>query len=87
MFRPRSAGLSAPSMYACICKGITEADVRGAGRAGIMAPGQLVAVFGLDDEGCCGRCAVDVQAFVELACDGLSQVSQDCKAFTVDLAS
>lgn len=58
-------------MYACICRGITEADVRRVGAAGITAPAQLVGVLGLDDERCCGRCAVHIEAFVELAWEGV----------------
>lgn len=73
-------------MYACICRGITEADVQRVGRAGITAPEQLVAVLGLDDEGCCGRCALDVQDFVELACGGLSQASPQAGVYVVDVA-
>lgn len=73
-------------MYACICKGITEADVRRVGGAGITAPGELIAVFGLDDESCCGRCAIGVEAFVELAWDGLSQMALGANAYVVDVA-
>jgi bacterioferritin-associated ferredoxin len=60
-------------MYACICRGITEADVRRAGGAGITAPDRLIAVLGLDDERCCGRCAVQIEEFVELAREGASR--------------
>jgi bacterioferritin-associated ferredoxin len=62
-------------MYACICRGITEADVRRVGRAGVTAPDRLIAVLGLDDERCCGRCALQVGAFVELAWEGASHAS------------
>ena len=54
-------------MYLCLCKGITDSDVRCAGRAGIVMPCQIKAKFGLQDEGCCGRCCKNIQAFVELA--------------------
>ncbi|CUQ68255.1 (2Fe-2S)-binding protein [Candidatus Nitrospira inopinata] len=54
-------------MYLCLCKGITESDVREAGRAGLITPSQLKAKFGLKDSGCCGRCAKHIHEFVELA--------------------
>lgn len=54
-------------MYVCLCKGITESDVREAGRAGIVMPCQLRAKFGLKESGCCGRCSKNIQEFVELA--------------------
>ena len=54
-------------MYVCLCKGITEADVREAGRAGVVMPCQLKARFGLKDAGCCGRCSKNIRGFVELA--------------------
>lgn len=54
-------------MYLCLCKGITESDVRAAGRAGIVMPCQIKAKFGLKEAGCCGRCSKNIQEFVELA--------------------
>jgi bacterioferritin-associated ferredoxin len=54
-------------MYLCLCKGITDSDVRNAARAGIVMPCQLKAKFGLKDVGCCGRCSKNIQAFVEIA--------------------
>jgi bacterioferritin-associated ferredoxin len=54
-------------MFLCLCKGITESDVREAGRAGIVMPCQLKAEFGLKDSGCCGRCSKNIQEFVEIA--------------------
>jgi len=54
-------------MYLCLCKGITDSDVRNAGRAGIVMPCQIKAKFGLKDEGCCGRYSKNIQHFVELA--------------------
>ena len=61
-------------MYACICKGITEDQVRGVGSLGITAPGALISVLALDDACCCGRCAAHIDEFVELAREGASQV-------------
>jgi bacterioferritin-associated ferredoxin len=54
-------------MYLCLCKGITESDVREAGRAGIVMPCQLKAKFGLKDSGCCGRCSKNIHEYVEIA--------------------
>lgn len=54
-------------MYLCLCKGITDSDVRDAARAGIVMPCQIKAKFGLKDSGCCGRCSKNIQTFVELA--------------------
>lgn len=57
-------------MYACLCQRVTEADVRRAGRDGLVAPAALVARFGLDDRRCCGRCLAAVEQFVALAWEG-----------------
>ena len=54
-------------MYLCLCKGITESDVRDAGRSGIVMPCQIKAKFGLREAGCCGRCSKNIQEFVQLA--------------------
>ena len=60
-------------MYACICRQITEGAVRRCGQSGVTAPDDLIAVLGLDDSGCCGRCREHVHEFVELACQGAAQ--------------
>jgi bacterioferritin-associated ferredoxin len=54
-------------MYACVCLGLTEADVRCAGRAGARTPDALVRVLGLDQATCCGRCLLQIDDFVDLA--------------------
>lgn len=59
-------------MYVCLCKGITESDVREAGRAGLVMPCQLKSKFGLKQTGCCGRCAKNIHEFVEIAVQGAS---------------
>lgn len=59
-------------MYVCLCQGITESDVREAGRAGLVMPCQLKSQFGLKQSGCCGRCAKNIHEFVELAVQGAS---------------
>ena len=57
-------------MYVCVCRGITEADVRGVGSRGVVAPEALIRVLGLDAEDCCGRCSDQIHEFVELAWEG-----------------
>lgn len=57
-------------MFACVCRGITESEVRRAGAGGVTAPGDLIAVFSLNDQTCCGRCADCIDEFVDLACQG-----------------
>ena len=54
-------------MYLCLCKGITDSDVREAGQDGIVMPGQLKAKFGLKEAGCCGRCSKNIHEFVQIA--------------------
>ncbi len=57
-------------MYVCLCNGITESDVREAGRDGHVTPCALKAKFKLKENGCCGRCAKNIQEFVEIAVQG-----------------
>jgi bacterioferritin-associated ferredoxin len=64
-------------MYACNCRAITEADVRRVGRHGVTDPDELIAVLGLDDARCCGRCERNVQQFVALAWEGAIQLDGD----------
>lgn len=64
-------------MYACICKGITEAEVKRVGRSGIVGAHALIATLGLNDAECCGRCVEDVEQFVELAWEGASEAVFD----------
>jgi bacterioferritin-associated ferredoxin len=54
-------------MYLCLCKGLTDSDVREAGQAGIVMPCQLKAKFGLKEAGCCGRCSKNIHEFVQIA--------------------
>jgi bacterioferritin-associated ferredoxin len=57
-------------MYVCICRGVTEAEVRQAGRAGVIRSEDLIALFGFADPACCGRCARRSAALVALAAEG-----------------
>jgi bacterioferritin-associated ferredoxin len=54
-------------MYVCLCKGLTESDVREAGLSGCLSARQIIAEFGLKDRGCCGRCAKNISELVSLA--------------------
>ena len=54
-------------MYLCLCQGITDSNVREAGRNGITTPCQLKTKFGLKQRGCCGRCSKNIDEFVQIA--------------------
>ena len=54
-------------MYVCLCKGLTESDVREAGRRGHLTTREIIAEFGLRENGCCGRCGRKIQELVGLA--------------------
>ena len=61
------------SVYVCSCRAITEAEVQRAGHAGVTAPDDLIVLFGLNDETCCGRCARRTEHFVTLAVKGAAR--------------
>ena len=68
---PSSTALTfAAAVYACLCRAIKEVDVVRAGQDGAVTPERLVAVLGLNDAGCCGRCAKRIDVFVALASRG-----------------
>lgn len=54
-------------MYVCLCRGLTERDVREAALAGATTGPVLIARLGLDDPRCCGRCARGIDRYVALA--------------------
>jgi bacterioferritin-associated ferredoxin len=56
-------------MFICLCKGITDEDVRRLGESGITEPTELIAILGLDDRTCCGKCARNAGHLAELACE------------------
>ena len=64
-------------MYLCLCQGITDSDVREAGRTGIVMPCQLKAKFGLKQPGCCGRCSKNIHEFVQIATSAQQGLSLD----------
>lgn len=54
-------------MYVCLCKGLTESDVRGACHLAKKGPEVLTAALGLDDDDCCGRCTRNINDLVAIA--------------------
>jgi bacterioferritin-associated ferredoxin len=54
-------------MYVCLCKGLTESDVRRLAQAEMGTAEMLVDSLGLDDEECCGRCARDIHELASIA--------------------
>ena len=67
-------------MYVCVCRAITEADVRHAGHAGVTAPEDLVLLFGLNDEACCGRCVRRAEKLATLAAEGAAHADLEATA-------
>jgi bacterioferritin-associated ferredoxin len=55
------------AVYLCLCKGLTEADVKRQARCGSQCVETLIADLGLEDDDCCGRCAMDAQEFESIA--------------------
>ena len=54
-------------MYICLCKGISESEVRALGRSGIRSAEELALMLGLEEEGSCGRCLQYIETLVALA--------------------
>lgn len=54
-------------MYICVCNGIKASDVRQLGRQGVIQPERLLTLLKLEDGDCCGRCADNIDEFVDLA--------------------
>jgi bacterioferritin-associated ferredoxin len=67
-------------MYVCLCRGLTERDVRRAARAGVTTGPALIATLGLDDPRCCGRCARAVDQYLALAQDECARGLADTAA-------
>ncbi len=56
-------------MYICLCKGITESDVKECGRNGFITPQALACRLEIDADDCCGRCLKNLDEIVALACN------------------
>lgn len=54
-------------MYLCLCKGVTEAQVRQLARSGTTTAPALISALGLKEKRLCGRCIRDIAEFVKLA--------------------
>jgi bacterioferritin-associated ferredoxin len=54
-------------VYVCLCRGLTEKDVRRVAEAGATTPATLIAALGLDDPCCCGRCRRNIDQITALA--------------------
>ena len=61
-------------MYVCLCKGVTESEVRRVACSGTTTAEALIVALGLKDEECCGRCAEDIEDLVALALSEWEQV-------------
>ena len=70
-------------MYVCLCRGLTESDVRRAARAGATTAPVLIATLGLDDPRCCGRCVRTVDRYVALARDECARAAAESAAPSV----
>jgi bacterioferritin-associated ferredoxin len=55
------------AVYICLCKGISESQVRELGQAGICSADALASVLGLEEEDVCGRCMQNIDALVAIA--------------------
>jgi bacterioferritin-associated ferredoxin len=60
-------------MYLCLCKAVTESDVRELARRGVRTKAQLVETLGLDQPDVCGRCIRDMSAFMACVQDAQSR--------------
>ncbi|MFZ5875571.1 MAG: (2Fe-2S)-binding protein [Nitrospirota bacterium] len=59
-------------MYICLCKGITDSQVRSLGRSGVVSPEALTAELGIDRNDCCGRCVAGIPRLVAIAREALA---------------
>ncbi len=57
-------------MYACVCKSLTEADIRREAIRVQFRRAALVRGLKLDDESCCGRCLSELDRLLATACPG-----------------
>ena len=58
-------------MYACLCRGLKERDVRQAVADGYNTRNMLIARMGWDSPACCGRCARNASGHLLAALDEL----------------
>ncbi len=76
-------------MYVCLCKGLTESDIRrvtqSEQQAGQCDEDRLAQALGIDDEECCGRCVKNICRLMTIAadCQGGTNASHPLSAQTV----
>jgi bacterioferritin-associated ferredoxin len=54
-------------VYVCVCRGLTESEVRRVAATVEPTPSALISALGLDHEECCGRCATNIRAILYIA--------------------
>lgn len=54
-------------MYVCLCKGLTESDIRRLAQSSAREAEALTTALGLQDDDCCGRCARNIEELVAMA--------------------
>jgi bacterioferritin-associated ferredoxin len=59
--------LGSAGMYICLCKGITDSQVRNVLREGVVCAEALAARLGIDRDDCCGRCLSGISDLLSLA--------------------
>jgi bacterioferritin-associated ferredoxin len=62
-------------MYICLCKGITDSQVRNLGRSGVVSPEALTAELDIDRNDCCGRCVAGIPKLVAIAREALADTN------------
>jgi bacterioferritin-associated ferredoxin len=60
------------AVYICLCKGISESQVRACGRLGLCSADALALALGIEEEGVCGRCIRNIDDLVALATSDLA---------------
>jgi bacterioferritin-associated ferredoxin len=71
-------------MYICLCKGISESQVRQLGLVGICSPDALARALGLEEEGVCGRCLRNIEALTALATNEAALQGQSTRLGKLD---
>ena len=57
-------------MYVCLCKAITDRQVRHLGEEGVISPESLIKILNVDDEESCGFCKQYIGRMVAIAKGG-----------------
>jgi bacterioferritin-associated ferredoxin len=61
-------------VYICLCKGISESQVRELGQAGVCSANALASALGLEEDEVCGRCMQNIDDFVAIAANTLAGI-------------